>query len=343
MSNRSLLQQQQPIIYRTLYHALKNQQLSHCYLFSGAKETSMKECAILLAQSLLCENPIDYFGCENCSSCSRVLENRYSDFIYVEGDKNIKAEQIDEIRQRFEKTALEQKGQKVFIINNCENLTGKAANSLLKFIEEPSQSTTGIFITTSIERVLPTIVSRCQTLNFKPIKKAAFYQKAKQLQFSELDSHFLSELVHNLQEVETLSKNKNYQQAFQIFAEFHHLLFTDQGFAIHYLQKNLAKLNKKDTADSKNDSDSNKLNIRTTFSLFLDFCLIFINDYLQQYQSEDLTYQNLLQLARQTDFDDRLYLTIVNETKDILNKPVNIPLLADQFLYQLTEVLHGKQ
>ncbi|MGI6581479.1 MAG: hypothetical protein ACOX1M_04020 [Erysipelotrichaceae bacterium] len=97
----------------------------------------------------------------------RIKENNYVDLIYIdEEDKNIKVELIENLQQRFEKTALEKAGKKIFIINNCEKLTTKAANSLLKFIEEPSKNTTGIFITTQVDGVLPTIISRSQTLNF---------------------------------------------------------------------------------------------------------------------------------------------------------------------------------
>ncbi len=303
----------------------------------------MKETALLLAQSLICEHKDGQFACERCINCIRIEENNYADLIYIEGDKNIKAEEVEQIRDQFETTALEKAGHKIFIINNCENLTNKSANSLLKFIEEPTGSLTGIFITTQIERVLPTIVSRCQTLNFKPLGKEAFYQKAKDLKLDELDAHFISNLVSGIKDISKLSKNKNYLQAYQLFAEFNHLLFTDKGLAIVYLQKNLTKLNKKDTdkedkKDEKKDEASTKLNIKTTFTYFLDLCLIFVQDYLEKYSSEDETYNNLLQLVNTRTFDYGLYMKSMIETKDALNRSANTLLLADQLLYKLTEV-----
>ena len=87
--------------------------------------------------------------------------NNYGDLIVLNGkESTIKISDIDNLQKQFDKTALEIKGTKIFIINDCEKLTLKAANSLLKFIEEPTGQTIGIFLTHSIESVIPTIISK---------------------------------------------------------------------------------------------------------------------------------------------------------------------------------------
>ena len=160
---KEVLETTQPIVYQTLTNALESEHLSHCYLFVGDKGTHKLETSFLLAQSIICENR-KTFACEKCVNCRRIQENNYADLIYIdEDDKNIKTKLIENLQHRFEKTALEKAGKKVFIINNCEKLTTKAANSLLKFIEEPTGNTTGIFITTQVDGVLPTIVTQSNT------------------------------------------------------------------------------------------------------------------------------------------------------------------------------------
>ncbi|MBQ4251725.1 MAG: DNA polymerase III subunit delta, partial [Erysipelotrichaceae bacterium] len=69
---RDDLQKFQPVVYQVLNNALKNNRLSHCYLFTGPRGTLKLEAAYLLAQSLVCEQPEDGWACEECGSCRRV-------------------------------------------------------------------------------------------------------------------------------------------------------------------------------------------------------------------------------------------------------------------------------
>ena len=170
--NRNELKTLQPIVYQTLHNALTNDSLSHCYLFVGPTGTARFETAVLLAQSLVCDHTDDGWACQQCMQCIRIEENNYADYILIDGSKeSIKAERILNLQYQFSQTALEKAGRKIFIINSCENMTLKAANSLLKFIEEPSGNVVGIFITSQIDRLLPTIVSRCQKVSFRPLPK----------------------------------------------------------------------------------------------------------------------------------------------------------------------------
>jgi len=324
---KETLKQLQPAVYQTLYNALKNKQLSHCYLFVGDKGTFKKETAYLLAQSLVCEgsNP---FACEECATCKRVLDNNYVDIVYIDGDEStIKIDQINTLQSQFEKTALEKAGKKVFIINNCENMTGKAANSLLKFIEEPIGEMTGIFIATQVDRVMKTIVSRCQNINFKPLSKEMFYQGALSQGLDELNAHFISHLVSNVDEIEKLNGSKSYNNAINIFCEFTNEYFSEHKKAILYLQDRFSKINK------------NEKNIfKDTLKYFLEISLLFVSDYLNDYTINDDTYINLLQKAKSIHLDYIKYMNILMETRDKLDKAANGLLLIDQMLKKLMEV-----
>lgn len=324
---REILQRQQPTVYQILTNALRERKLSHCYLFTGPKGTPKKETALLLAQSLVCEHA-DVWACEQCASCQRVKDGNYGDLIYLDGaGKPIKVELVDALKARFEKTALEKNGHKIFIIDNCETLTLKAANSLLKFIEEPSGELTGIFITTQPDRLLPTIVSRCQNVSFRPLSKNEFHTLAREKGYDEITAHFVSQLIDSADQIDAVSTNEVFTNSLVSFQQFHELFFRNRQEAVLYLQDRFSRLNKGDRAAA-----------RDTFRYFLDISLQFVSDCLNGYQSADDSYDQLLKTAHSSNFDYARYLKAIAETRDGFNMAANGLLLIDQMLYKLMEV-----
>ncbi len=321
---KETLKTTQPIVYQTLKNALESEHLSHCYLFVGDTGTHKLETALLLAQSLICEHK-DPFACEKCSNCKRIKEDNYVDLILInEDDKSIKAQQIDNLQQRFEKTALEKSGKKVFIINNCERLTTASANSLLKFIEEPSKSTTGIFVTSQVDGVLPTIVSRSQTLNFKPLSKEDFFNFALKKDIDYLFAHLISNLVSREVDIIPLSKNKNFSKSIEILLEFFEKFFTNRIESYFYLQNTIATINKNYQ--------------REIIKHFLDVALLFVQDYLEDFDSKDENYANILKLAKNSQFEHSSLMNVLIDSRVSLNKSANSLLLIDQLIYKLLEV-----
>ena len=165
---KELLEKQQPIVYRALDNACKTNRISSAYLFTGPYGTPKYEAAVLLAQSILCEKK-NGLACEECNTCRRVREGTYADMMILDGkDESISKEMIDGIQEKFSKTALEENGQRIYIIKNAENATISAQNSMLKFLEEPGSGVTAILTTDNVNRMLPTIISRCTVLPFMP-------------------------------------------------------------------------------------------------------------------------------------------------------------------------------
>ena len=165
------LKERQLTVYQTFFNALNTSHLSHAYLLVGEQGTPLLESAIFLAKSLVCDNP-NPLACEECLTCLRIDEGNYADIIIIDGAlKSIKKDDIHAIEERFETSAVEDKGKMIYIINHVENMTNEAINSLLKFLEEPSENIYAFLTCENEARVLPTIISRSQTLHFKSVDK----------------------------------------------------------------------------------------------------------------------------------------------------------------------------
>ena len=190
------LKNNEPIAYRSIGNALKNNKVAHSYLFSGEYNPLKIETAYLLAQSII-ENNND-FACETCDTCRRIRRNEYFDVIYVDGyAETIKKEHIERIMDEFSRTSLEAAGKKVYILANINNSSTKVLNMILKFMEEPSNSDTyGIFITDKKEDLLPTVVSRCQEIPFLTRDFSFLINKYTYVGFDYVDAYLLSNILH---------------------------------------------------------------------------------------------------------------------------------------------------
>lgn len=143
-----------------LKEQVQKKQFSKQLLISANDEDKIKNFAIILAKFLLCKKNMD-LEC-NCENCQRVDNSSYYDLkIYGDFATTIKKEEIQNIIQTFNYSALEQYGIKIYILNGAEFLTPEAANALLKFLEEPTANTYAILLTKNRNKVLETIRSRC--------------------------------------------------------------------------------------------------------------------------------------------------------------------------------------
>ena len=162
------LEKAQPYALRILENSIKNNRLSHAYLFTGPNGTYKKEMAYHLAMMLYCKEEVPCYKCEDCLA---IMENRHLNIYYVEPfGQNIKKEQIIALQEEFSKTSL-LPGPRIYIINEADKMNSSAANSLLKFIEEPNSDIYGILITEHKENILPTIVSRSMVVAFSELDK----------------------------------------------------------------------------------------------------------------------------------------------------------------------------
>jgi DNA polymerase-3 subunit gamma/tau len=156
----------QPQVTETLKNELMSGRISHAYLFTGTRGTGKTSCAKILAKAVNCLNPHDGDPCNECSICKGIDNGSVLDVVEIDAASN---NGINNIRELIEESAFTPSAAKyrVYIIDEVHMLTNQAFNALLKTLEEPPEHVIFILATTEVQKVLPTILSRCQRFDFK--------------------------------------------------------------------------------------------------------------------------------------------------------------------------------
>lgn len=163
------IQERQSEVVRFLVNSYRKNRLVHAYVLEGAKGVGKLSVAKNFAKMLLCES--DDKICGTCRSCQMIDQDGHVN-VYVirkEGN-NIKKEQIQTLQSEFSKMAAEDSA-KVYIIEDADKMSVSAANSLLKFLEEPMKNTYALLLTENKQMLLPTIRSRAVVLSFKSLSQ----------------------------------------------------------------------------------------------------------------------------------------------------------------------------
>src|ERR671917_756416 len=156
----------QEAVVRTLKRALETGRAAHAYLFSGPRGTGKTSTAKVLAMGLNCAEGPTPEPDGTCESCRAIINNSSMDVLEMDAASN---RGIDEIRDLRDKVNLApaQGRMKVYIIDEVHMLTTEAFNALLKMLEEPPEHVVFVLATTEKHKVLPTIISRCQSFDFR--------------------------------------------------------------------------------------------------------------------------------------------------------------------------------
>ncbi|GAM16405.1 DNA polymerase III delta prime subunit [Mesobacillus selenatarsenatis SF-1] len=319
----------QPNVLKMIKNSIQKNRIAHAYLFEGMRGTGKKEISILLAKSINCQSPVDgYKPCESCLNCKRINHGNHPDIHLVEPDGlSIKKGQIQLLQEEFSKTGVESKN-KLYSIVHADRMTTNAANSLLKFLEEPHAGTVAVLITEQAQQMLPTILSRCQLINFTPLSPGNMAEQLIANGIQPQMAPLLAQLTNNLEEALEISNDDWFAQAQKIVLKLYEVLKKNSLEAMVALQENwFMHFKEKEQIDRG-----------------LDLLLLIFKDllYIQLGKKDQVVYLNessrLEQFALQTS-GRRLteQMAAILEAKRKLHANMNPQLLMEELVLKLQE------
>ncbi len=165
-------------VVRTLRHAIESGRVANAYLFVGPRGIGKTTTSRIFAKALNCTLPNGVEPCGKCENCVQIAEGRSLDVMELDGASHNKVEHVRPIIDavQFKPTASK---YKIFIVDECHMLTPAAWNALLKTLEEPPPYVKFIFATTEGDKVLPTIISRCQRFDLHRIQTNQIVDRLK--------------------------------------------------------------------------------------------------------------------------------------------------------------------
>ncbi len=156
-----------------LQNAIAMNKVSHAYIINGERNAGKEFIARVFAMALQCEKK-EVEPCGECHSCKQALSNNQPDIIYISHEKP-NTIGVEDIRAQINNDIVIKpysSPRKIYIVNEGEKMTPQAQNALLKTLEEPPEYAVILILTTNVEALLPTVLSRCVVLNMKPVSDA---------------------------------------------------------------------------------------------------------------------------------------------------------------------------
>lgn len=223
--------QYEPKAAKLFINSRKTGRLSSAYLLYGERNAPLKETALYLAKSLGCEK--DLLACDECDSCKRFNKGIHPDFVLIDGETTrIKKEDIQNLQDKFSESAFEKGHRLCYVIHRIENITEKAANTILKFLEEPREGQVAILTSYNIDKVLKTILSRSVLVRIDPLDMDKMQRdlidnpiilsgekkkKEEEIHFNEGEAYILSRYFSSYESVKkTLTQDSSFLEGYQI-------------------------------------------------------------------------------------------------------------------------------
>ncbi|MBO8164853.1 MAG: DNA polymerase III subunit delta' [Brevibacillus sp.] len=268
---------EQPRVTKLLAASLKNDRLAHAYLFTGPRGTGKKRIALHLAKALFCrEYPCD--ACGRCVNCQRIAAGNHPDVYVIAPDgASIKIDQIRTLQKEMAMRSMESV-HKVYVIEHVDKMTVQAANSLLKFLEEPPKGVVAVLLTENSHALLPTILSRCQIIPFSPLPAEVLAARLTDEGIPAGLAHLACQITTHLDEAREMSQSDWFAQLRNEVIQLVQDLKQRGSYALYSIQELF----------NKNER------LKEELPLFLDMLILWLRDVLhvQAGRRAQLTYRD---------------------------------------------------
>lgn len=315
------LKDAQPLVYEAISKAISTDSISHAYLFYGPSGTYKTEAAYLLAMSLFCQHN-DPLACEECEQCQNIKDGNNVDFTVLDGyQKSISKKDVDDLQKKYATTSQQEgHGHRCYIILNADNSSLAAMNSMLKFLEEPAREVIAILTSDNINRLLPTIVSRCTLIPFSALSVEHHYQQALTQGIDQENAFFLARLVKSDEDIVEASQSEAYKNSLMMFRQW----LDDNGPASELLV----------------DYDiSYKQSVKSENMKMVTYFMMLVNNYGHDVINESKDgphwYQSLIAKAKGQKLDYAHLIILINNLLDKCNKYNDLNLLMAETYEQL--------
>ncbi|MBQ2803160.1 MAG: DNA polymerase III subunit delta' [Lachnospiraceae bacterium] len=312
-----------------LQGAITSGKVSHAYIINGEKSSGKEFIAKVFAMTLQCEsggcNP-----CQECHSCKQALSSNQPDIIRVTHEKP-NTISVDDIRVQINNdVAIKPYSSKykVYIVNEAEKMTVQAQNAILKTLEEPPEYAVIILLTSNVNSLLPTILSRCVVLNMKPVsdEKVRKYLM-EQLQVPDYKAEVCVAFARgNIGKAKSLASSEDFEN---VKSEALSLLKYIQDMELHEIVSAIKKINEY------------KLEIND----YLDIMAIWYRDVLLFKATNDANHlvfrdeiQALRRVAQRSSYEGiETVIEALEKAKNRLNANVNFDLTMELLLLDIKE------
>jgi DNA polymerase-3 subunit delta' len=311
------LKETQPILYQILEKSFIHNTIPHAFLLVGYNTYDI---AHYIAKALVCDESI--LACQNCIDCNKIENHNYSDLIFFSGkEKSIKKQNIEFIQEEFSKSSVEGKCQ-IYILENIDNSSSESMNSLLKTLEEPGNNKYAILTCNNLNKVLPTIQSRCRIVQLLPESKNTLKNNLIKQGMTNENAKIMSEIFQSYQDCEPYIESQLFDELKQEVKYFIEDMYLKKDNIIINVQTHLLK----------------KYKDKNSITLFLNLLVLALKDLFHVKHSMNISYESFRNLYDKIITNDNNIISMIEiilETERNLSTNANINLLMDSMIYKI--------
>ncbi len=312
-----------------LQNALAAKKVSHAYIINGEKSSGKEYIAKVFAMALQCEKG-DTNPCQECHSCKQALSENQPDIIRVIHEKP-NTISVDDIRTQINNdVAIKPYSSpyKVYLVNEAEKMTVQAQNAILKTLEEPPEYAIILLLTTNVNALLPTILSRCVVLNMKPVADSQVRKYLmEQMQIPDYKAEVCVAFARgNIGKAKMLASSEDFEN---VKTEALSLLKYIQDMELHEIIAAIKKIN----------------DYKLEVSDYLDIMAIWYRDVLLFKATNDVNHlvfrdeiQTLRKIAHRSSYEGiGAVVEALQKAKNRLNANVNFELTMELLMLEMKE------